>query len=481
MTRRPIFRAPARALPALLLVAGCAVNPATGERQLSLIGEAEEIRMGQEADEQIVRQMGLYEDEELQAYVDRIGREVAAVSERPDLPWTFRVIDDPTVNAFAVPGGFVYLTRGILTHLTSEAELAGILGHEVGHITARHSVNQMSKAQLTQLGVGVGMILVPELQDFAGLAGVGMQLLFLKFGREDENESDRLGVRYMSRLGYDPGELADVMAMLERSSEIQQGSGRLPQWLSTHPDPANRVENILELASSTTTDPSSLRVERAAYMAHLDGVVFGNDPREGYFDDGVFHHPELRFRIDFPRGWRSVNTKRAVQSVSPEEDAVLLLTIASGSAREAMRDFSSESGVRVRDVRSTTLDGLPAVAGDFQATTERTTLVGRVAFVEHVGSTFRLLGYTPSGVWRERTREVVRTIESFAVERDPDVLDARPDRIDLVEPDAAMPVSTFMERYPSAVGPEIVELINMVPAGGRFPAGETAKRVAGGR
>ncbi|MGD2068949.1 MAG: M48 family metalloprotease, partial [Gemmatimonadota bacterium] len=182
-----------RSIPLLLLatlVAGCARNPATGERQLSLIGERQEIEMGREADQQIVASIGLYDDEALQSYVDGLGQRLAATSERPDLPWTFRVLDDPTVNAFALPGGFVYITRGIMGHLTSEAELVGVLGHEIGHITARHSVNQISKQQLTQLGVGLGMVLVPELQNFGGLASLGIQLLSLKFSRDDENQAD---------------------------------------------------------------------------------------------------------------------------------------------------------------------------------------------------------------------------------------------------------------------------------------------------
>ena len=170
--------------------------------------------MGREYDPQVVSQMGLYPDSALQQYVSSLGMEMARASERPNLPWSFRVLDDPLVNAFAVPGGFIYITRGILAHMDSEAELAGILGHEIGHVTARHSVNQMSRQQLAQLGLGVGMILRPELQQFGDLAGAGLGLLFLKYGRDDEYESDDLGVRYMRRAGYNPRELASVFRTL---------------------------------------------------------------------------------------------------------------------------------------------------------------------------------------------------------------------------------------------------------------------------
>ncbi|HSR41719.1 MAG TPA: M48 family metallopeptidase, partial [Longimicrobiales bacterium] len=413
-------------VPALLLVAataGCATNPATGERELSLVSESQEIQMGREADPQIVASIGLYEDEALQEYVQDLGTRLAAVSERPDLPWTFRVLDDPTVNAFAVPGGFVYITRGIMTHLTSEAELVGILGHEIGHITARHSVSQISRQQLTQLGVGIGMILVPELQDFGGLANVGMQLLFLKHGRDDENQADALGVRYMTRVQYDPRELADVMAMLEESSRLQQGSGRVPEWLSTHPDPANRVEHIRELTAALEADLSTWAVRREGYLGRMDGVVFGTDPRQGYFEDDVFYHPELRFRLELPDGWRHVNSRQAVQSVSGEQDALVVLTLAEGEPRAAMEGFASQEGVRVGATSTRAVNGLPAVSADFSATTSDGTLQGRVVFVAHGGNTYRLLGYAPQGAWDGRARTVEASVASFAPENSPAVLE----------------------------------------------------------
>ena len=308
----------------MLLVAGagCAVNPATGSRELSLVSEAQEIQMGREADPQIVAQMGLYPDSAVQRYVSDIGLRMAARSERPNLPWTFRVLDDPTVNAFALPGGYIYITRGILTHLTSEAELAGVLGHEIGHVTARHSANQMSRAQLAQLGLGVGMIFSETVRDYAGLASQSVGLLFLKFGRDDESQADELGIRYMTRDGYDPRELAGVMRMLSRTSELSTGGGRVPEWLSTHPDPANRSEAILQQVA-TGNYPTAQRVERDGFLRRLDGMPFGPNPREGFTADGIFHHPDLAFRLQ-TRGWAVDNQKSAVQFVAP------------GSARSAV-------------------------------------------------------------------------------------------------------------------------------------------------
>lgn len=480
MATAPFGRARAVLLLSLVgTLAGCARNPATGERELSLVSEAQEIQMGREADADIVASLGLYGDEALQAYVQDLGMRLAAVSERPDLPWTFRVVDDPTVNAFALPGGFVYITRGIMSHLTSEAELVGILGHEIGHITARHTVSRISRAQLTQLGLGVGMILVPELQQFGGLADLGLQLLFLSYGRDDERESDALGVRYMTRLEYDPRELADVMAMLEATSRLDEGSGRVPQWLSTHPDPANRVQNILELAEGVEGDLSRFAVLRDPYLRRIDGLVFGMDPREGYFRDDLFIHPQLRFRVSFPRGWQHVNMKQAVQSVASEEDAAVILTLAQGSAAEAMQEFGGQQGIQVRNTARRTLNGLPAVTGELAATTEQGVLSGLVAFVEHGGDTYRLLGYAPQGSWSRHAGTIETALGSFAPETDPALLSVEPSRLQLVTLQSRLAFDAFIERYPSTVRPEIVAIINQVQPDGAFPAGVLAKRVVG--
>ena len=177
--------------------AGCATNPVTGQRQLSLISEGQEIEMGREGAAQVEAQIGLVDDAALQQYVQRIGKALASKSERPNLPWNFGVVNDPTPNAFALPGGFIYVTRGLLPLMQNEAELATVIGHEIGHVTAKHSVTQMSNAQLAQIGLGIGSILAPAVADrVGGLAGAGLQLLFLKYGRDDERQADELGFNY---------------------------------------------------------------------------------------------------------------------------------------------------------------------------------------------------------------------------------------------------------------------------------------------
>lgn len=477
------YRAPVRvAVLALFTLAvgwlgGCAVNPATGERQLSFVSESQEIQMGAQSDPAIVAQFGLYPDSSVQRYVRELGLELAAVSERPELPWTFRVLDDPTVNAFALPGGFVYVTRGILAHMTSEAQLAGVLGHEIGHITARHSVNQMSRSQLAQLGLGVGAVFSETIRENIGLASGLTGVLFLKFGRDDERESDRLGVRYMTRIGYEPTELAGVMDVLGRSSQMS-GGGRIPEWQSTHPDPANRSAAILEMARSEDNAEATL-VRRADFLRRLDGMAFGNDPREGFVDDGVFHHPGLGFRVE-SRGWSVVNQKQQVQFVAPEQDAAVILTLAQGTPGDAAAAFVSQQGVRAGQTRSAPVNGLEAVAVPVELTVENGTLSGQALFIGLDGNTYRLLAIAPPAAWPARRPTAEAIQGSFQRETDARVLAVEPARIGMVELGSTMDFRSFVARYPSSIDAERVALINQVTSDGRLEPG-LWKRVTGGR
>ncbi|MEM1178621.1 MAG: M48 family metallopeptidase [Acidobacteriota bacterium] len=239
--QRRLIPVAALALGALALTTGCATNPATGRNQLSLYSEAQEVELGRNADRDLVAEYGLYDDPELASYVDALGQELAATSERPGLPWTFRVLDDPAVNAYALPGGYIYMTRGILSHMGSESELAAVLGHEIGHVTARHGVNRMSKAQIANIGLGVGAVLAPELaRGLGGEAQSGLQLLFLKYSRDDERQADRLGHRYADRIGQNPEGMVNMFTMLSAQSRLA-GVGRLPGYLLTHPHPEERL------------------------------------------------------------------------------------------------------------------------------------------------------------------------------------------------------------------------------------------------
>lgn len=469
--------APALALLAALL-AGCAVNPATGERQLALISESQEVAMGREADAELVTGGDLLEDPELEAYVSRIGRRLAAASERPDLPWTFRILDDPAVNAFALPGGFVYLTRGILTHFVNEAQLAAVLGHEIGHVTARHHVSQASRAQLAQLGLGLGALLAGDAAPLAGVAQTGLQLLLLKYSREAENQADTLGLRYMTAAGWEPAEMAEVLEMLADVGEAQEGSG-LPGWLSTHPEPAERAQRIR--AEQEPGAEGAGRVERAAYLQRVDGLAFGPDPREGYFEEGRFYHPELAFTVDFPAGWRTLNQRQAVVGISPERDAVLALGMAEGDSPEAAaRTFAARQDLRALEVEAVRAGEGRGFRVAFEATDGSARILGIALFLPHQGRVFQLLGYAAADRFEARRDALLGWLASFRRLEDPDRLRVAPLRLEVVRLPSRTTLRALAEDRPSAVPLEVLARINQVEADAPLEPGLPVKRVVRG-
>ena len=455
----------------------CAVNPATGERQLSLVSEAQEIQMGSEADPQIVASMGLVQDQALQSYVDAIGKRMAALTEKPNLPWSFKVVDDPVVNAFALPGGFIYVSRGIMAHFTSEAQLASVLGHEIGHVTARHSAEQMSRAQLAQVGLVAGMVLAPNLQNLFGAASSGLGLLFLKFGRDDESQADELGLRYMTRARYDPRPMPGVFAML--ASVTAAGGGRgTPEWLSTHPNPENREVRIQAMIDSIGASYDGYVVNRNQYYEKIDGMVYGANPRHGFFRENVFLHPDLAFQITFPAGWQTANQTQAVLAGSPEQDAIIQLTVVPNAPSEvsAAQEFYNQEGITGSGGR-TSINGNPAVAGDFQATTQQGNLSGSVVWISYGGNVYQILGYGAAQNWSQRVTTVRRSLESFTRLTDRSALDVQPNKIDIVTTDRGMALREFMNRYPSVVPLQEIEIINQMRATDIIPAGTHVKRV----
>jgi predicted Zn-dependent protease len=482
MTRRTL-EASLRVLVAALaagLLAACSVNPATGERQLTLIGEGQEIQMGREADQEISASLGLYADESAQRYVAELGRRLAARSERPDLPWSFKVIDDPIVNAFALPGGFIYVTRGIMAHLSSEAELVAVLGHEIGHVTGRHSVERLSKAQLANVGLGVGMIVSPRFRQFGDLAQMGMGLLFLKYSRDDEREADELGLRYSLRGGYDAREMPEVFTVLKRVGEAG-GAGGIPNWLATHPDPEQRRERIEGMLAGREAEFAGLKIEREGYFRRLDGMVFGADPRQGYFKDGVFYHPELAFKATFPPGWQSSNQRQAVVAVNEAEDALIQLTLAEDAEPgAAVQRFIGQEGVEGGRIQSTRVNGLSASWAPFEVASEQNPLVGRVVCIRHGQNTFQIMALAKRDSWAENGSALESSQRSFARLTDRRFLDVQPARVKLERLPRAMTLREFAERYPSSIDLETLALINHAQPDDRLRAGTTVKRVVGG-
>jgi predicted Zn-dependent protease len=311
-----------------LVQSGCAVNPVTGKKEIMLISESMEINMGKEIDRGLRMEYGFYDDQQMNAYVAQIGQEMVPHCHRPQLEYHFAILDTPVENAFAAPGGYIYITRGLMAMLNSEAELATVIGHELGHVNARHSARQMTRSILFTLGIVIASELSKDFRKIAPISFIATQLLFLKYSRSDEYQADALGVEYSVKIGYSAHEMVNFFASLQRLTE-SKGGGGIPNFLSTHPLTPRRIERIKEILHSEeysrTGSPFQLKVERNSYLNRLNGLVYGNNPRQGYVQGNTFYHPDMRFYFNIPSGWKVNNTPLQVTMGPANGKAVILL------------------------------------------------------------------------------------------------------------------------------------------------------------
>jgi predicted Zn-dependent protease len=464
-TLSTIAPSPARWTFLALALAACATNPVTGKRELSLVSEQQEIQMGQEGAQQVAQEIGLINDQALQNYLQNIGAGLAAKSERPNLPWTFRAVDDPSPNAFALPGGYIFVTRGLLDLMNNEAELASVVGHEIGHVTARHSVQQMSQQQLAGLALGVGSILSPTVAQLGGVAQQGLGLLFLKYGRDDERQADDLGFRYALTQGYDVRYMDDVFRSLQRLGDASKQSP-LPSWLSTHPGEAERIQTIdAKLAALQPNQLANAKVNASEYLQRVNGLVYGANPRNGFFQGNTFYHPDLRFQISMPSGWQGQNLTQAVVAVSPQQDGIIQLTLAKGNSPEAAaRAFLSQQGIQA---------GQASQQGVIQ---------GLAAFFTYNGATYQVLGYAPAQRYAAYDPVFRQSLGSFKPVTDPNVLNVQPNKVNVVTLQQSMTLAEFNQRNPSTIPLAELAIVNQVENPNTpIPAGTPVKQVTGGR
>ena len=339
------------ALISLLSLQGCSTNPATGEQNIILMSEQEEIALGRRAHQQILTQFGTYDDPALQRYVQKIGDNLARKSHRSDLLFRFTVLDSKQVNAFALPGGYIYITRGLMAYLNSEAELAAVLGHEIGHVTARHSAQQQSAAQMANIGAVLGSIFVPGMGTALGsqLTNIIGTAMLRGYGRDHELEADQLGAEYLARTNYTPGAMIDVISVLkdqetfekQRAAKEGRDANVYHGLFSTHPDNDTRLQEVIEQAKALS-NPANARTSRETYLQEIDGMVFGDSPKEGVTRGHHFYHADMGFALSFPKTWHVSNRPDRVIISAPNGDAMLQLTAEDLNKRISPRQFMAE-------------------------------------------------------------------------------------------------------------------------------------------
>jgi predicted Zn-dependent protease len=391
----------------------------------------------------------------------------------------------PAINAFALPGGFIYLTRGILPFLDNEAQLAGVLGHEIGHVTARHSAQQYSRATGAQLGLIVGSILVPAARPLGQLAEATLGVLFLKYGRDDELEADALGVRYASRTGWDPRGVAGMLTTLDRIEDETDQKG-MPNWLATHPAPADRAERVqaaIEQATVRVTPRTT--ASRDDYLRRVDGLIYGDNPDQGIVRGSRFLHAVLRFSVDFPTGWTIVNSPSQVVAKHPNADAYVLLQLVQQPTGSDIRDIAissmQRSGLQAVDGARATVNGLSAFVGTYQGTLEGLGPVGvRAAHIAHGQRVFMAAGLAPAQIFNKVEPDFRPSVVSFRPLSADEAAGIRPNRIDLYTVRQGDTWQSIAERAGGLIKPTTLAIMNGHAVNDQPRVGERLKIVVSG-
>ncbi len=330
---------------AAIVVPGCATNPVSGQSELVLMSEDEELAIGRRLSKVLPKQYGgIYDDPVLAAYVTEIGERLAAKSHRPELVYHFAILDSPVVNAFALPGGYVYITRGMLAYLNSESELAGVLGHEIGHVTARHGVGQHTKETLLSVLAEAAVLATNAGSGWRDAAGFVNVAIVRGYGRQAELEADRLGAQYIARVGYRPQKMLDLLAVLKAQEEYEKQRAkeehRAPVVyhgvFSTHPKSEERLQEIVR-ESEKLTSAGAIAEDPEAFLQRMSGLVYGPAAKEGVVRGAKFYHGPLDVTLSYPQGWRIENRPGSLIARTRDNGALIATSLRDRNRRESAR------------------------------------------------------------------------------------------------------------------------------------------------
>jgi predicted Zn-dependent protease len=430
----------------ILLSISCAVNPVSGKRELSLFSEQEEIALGKQTDGEIKAQYGIYSDQALNAYVQKIGQRMTSLTHRPHLTYYFAVLDTPVVNAFAVPGGYIYVTRGILALMNSEAELAVVLAHELGHVNARHSMAKLSQLMLAQFGLAVGSAISETFAKITGAASIGIQLLFLKFSRDDEREADALGVEYSRKGGYNPGEMINFFASLSKLGDLSGGQS-IPGFLSTHPLTSERIQNTKDMLLESDRQ---LKIEKNGYLGALDNMIYGADPRQGFVEKNAFYHPELRFSFSFPGDWQVQNMPSQVVLATKDGHAGVILRAEKTS--ENLKDYAERISSKIEngqfiDEGSSQINGLASIYQIYDLSQEQGgDIRTRRSYIKKNDFIFTFVSLSAQNEFDQYDRLFQSVVGSFQQLTDTRYLNRKPQRIRLIKANGRQSLQAIFQK-----------------------------------
>ena len=461
---------------------GCAVNPVTGNQDIVMMSEQDEIALGRKSNQQVLQEYAAYDDPKLQAYVQSVGQQLAAKSHRTDLVYRFTVLDSKEVNAFALPGGYIYITRGLMGYLNSEAELAAVLGHEIGHVTARHAVRQYSAAQLANIGATLGAIFIPgmnttasdQLVQFFGTA------LLRGYGREHELEADQLGAEYLARAGYDPQAMLEVIRVLKNQETFEvraaKAEGREANiyhgLFSTHPDNDTRLQEVIGSAEKYR-NASLTYTGKENYLKQINGLVFGDSPREGILRGRNFYHTDLGFALQLPKNWNIANQPQQLIITAPNGAAIMQMAVEDINKRITPKEFMlSRLGLKKLGHDTVlNINGLSAHTGLAPINTGLGDRTARFTVIYYGDRAYVLAGITKDPARAaDFDPYFLDTAQSFHAITDKERALASPLRIETVVADTNTRFSTLASQSPLEAFPE--EQLRLINA--MYPQGEPA-------
>jgi predicted Zn-dependent protease len=472
----------------MMPLAACSTNPATGQQQFAaLMSPAQEANVGATEHQKIMQSMGDRNvPQEVKAMVAEIGAKLAANTERPDVQYKFFVLDSPDVNAFALPGGYVYVTRGLLALANSETELAGVLAHEIGHITGRHSAERYSHGVLTSLGAAVLAAAIDSPAASQAL-GVGSDLYLKSYSRGQEHEADGLGVRYLQRAGFDPYGMASFLENLQRNEQLEGAlagkKGSMPGYLSTHPQTADRVAQARAQAQQAAAEMPGVtgKAFRANYINAMDGLMYGDSPDHGFVRGNAFYHPEMNFMFTVPDGFKIINQPEQVVATGPG-GAVMIFDAAANPQQLEPAAYITRAWLKKPElpVQAMDVNGKAGATAAFDGTVGGKAATVRVIAVEWMpGHLFRFQIAIPQGADTRLIEELKKSSYSLRQLSAEERKLARPYVLRSVVASGGDTVASLARRMPFKDMPEErFRVLNGMNPGQMVQAGETYKVIS---
>lgn len=475
-----------RSVLALLLgltsmLGGCSTNPVTGGEEFVLMSEEREDEIGQEASAAVEAQLGIVDDPELNAYVDRIGKELAAHSPRADIEYEFKVIEMEEPNAFALPGGYVYVSRGLLALANSEAELANVLGHEIGHVAARHAAQrdtvQKAATILSILGMAAAVATSGDGRAVLATQYLGAGIV-ASYSREQERQADRVAIELAAKAGVDPGGMARFLKQLDNETRLKTGASRAPGFFDSHPATPERFAEATTRAQVERWTPGfAIAKTRREFLERIEGIVVGPAAKEGIFRENIFLHADLRFALRLPHGWRQFNLRDRVVAVSPGGDAITALELAGkgDDPRAAAAAYAQQTGIALYDDAPIRIGELRAHRARATARIQDSFIDALLTWVAYDGSVYLLTAGTPAGGFPKYEGILRSFARGFRPLRAEDLDQIDELRLRIVEAEAGETLAELSARTSNEWDLNALAVANALFIGDRLEAGQLIK------